>query len=84
MLRRMILDGVAAFRFLIRGEFKYFYSVFRSHLAFYTMIVSTLRKRKIEKVAKKASSPNLIGFYKSSIIVSYFFKGIKKFSDVER
>ena len=83
MLRRMILDGIAAVRFLIRGEFSFFFAVFRAHLIFYTMIFSTLRKRSVEKDSKSSNRPNLKGRYNKSIIIQYFFKGNTKFSDLE-
>lgn len=44
---RMILDGVAAFKFLLEGKPKHFLAVFNAHLNFYKLFPKFLRKRKI-------------------------------------
>ena len=84
MLRRMVLDGIAAIRFLLRGEFSLFFAVFRAHMVFYTMIPGTLTKRSVERKAQTNSSPNTIGRYNRSIIVDYFFNKKSKFSDLDQ
>ena len=80
----MVLDGIAAIRFLLRGEFSLFFAVFRAHMVFYTMIPGTLTKRSVEKKAQTNSSPNTTGRYNRSIIVDYFFNKKSKFSDLDQ
>ena len=84
ILKRLILDGIAAFRFLLKLEFTFFYAVFKAHLVFYSMIPSTLRKRKAELLAQNSTTPNQVGRYQKSIIVDYFFNGKSKLSDLDK
>ncbi len=42
---RMILDGIAAFRFLFKGEFGHFAAIFKAHVMFYSMVPSFYKKR---------------------------------------
>ncbi len=72
---RMILDGVAAFKFLIEGRGKHFYAILNAHLNFYKMFPVFLKKRK--KIPGKFGS-----FSKFSVVCSHYIKGIKKFSDI--
>jgi hypothetical protein len=83
ILRRLILDGIAAARFLFRGEFAFFFAVTKAHLVFYAMIFSSLKKRFKESKAKQTSTPNLTGRYTKSIIIDYFFNGKSKFSSLD-
>lgn len=48
---RMILDGAAAIRFLIKGQFSHFIAIFRAHLSFYCVTLKMYRKR--EKLIRK-------------------------------
>jgi hypothetical protein len=80
--KRLILDGIAAFRFLLRGELMFFFSIVKAHFVFYSMILKTLSKRRIESVARNNSTPNNIGRYKRSILVQYFIKNHTKLSDL--
>ena len=84
ILKRLILDGIAAFRFLLKLEFTFFCAVFKAHLVFYSMIPSTLRKRKAELLAQNSTTPNQVGRYQKSIIVDYFFNGKSKLSDLDK
>lgn len=43
---RLILDGVAALKFLVGGEKSNFYSVVKAHFAFYSMVPYGLKMRK--------------------------------------
>lgn len=45
---RMILDGVAAFKFLFQGKPKHFLAVLKAHLSFYKLLPKFLRKRKTQ------------------------------------
>lgn len=84
IFRRLILDGIAALRFLLKGEISFFFSVAKAHLVFYTIIFSFLNKRRIENKAKQSSSHNKNGRYTRSIIIDYFFRGIKKYSQLDQ
>lgn len=72
---RMILDGAAAFQFLLQGKPNHFLAVARAHFSFYGFIPKFLRKRK-----KNAS--NLKYFSIKSIVYQYFIKNKKFFGQL--
>ncbi|MDQ3191837.1 MAG: glycosyltransferase family 2 protein [Bacteroidota bacterium] len=75
-LIRMLLDGIAGMKFLLQGKFNHFTAVFKAHLSFYSNF-SSLRKKR-----KQNLNQNLTGIYSGSIIVDYYFRNLKKFSDI--
>ena len=79
-----MLDGVAALRFLLKGELKFFVSVVKAHWVFFSMIPNALTKRGAEVVARNKSTPNNSGRYKKSILTQYFIKNHTKFSDLTK
>jgi len=72
---RMILDGVAAVKFLFSGQLKDFLAVIRAHFAFYGRLRKTLKKR-------GGNYPQLKGIYQRSIVFDHFVKKIKVFSSL--
>jgi GT2 family glycosyltransferase len=71
---RMILDGIAATRFLGQGKIKHFFAVLKSHFYFYLYILKFLRKRKGKKIPK---------YYKiKSIVYRYFANNIKVYNQI--
>jgi len=80
---RMVLDGVAAFRFLFDGSPKHFFAVIHGHFSFYKRLPQILSKRKAMKKLK-GFKYNLAGMYKGNIVFEYFIAGKKKFSDLQR
>ncbi|WP_298143617.1 glycosyltransferase family 2 protein [Flavobacterium sp.] len=74
LLLRLVLDGVAAIRFLISGEFSKFRAVIAAHFAFYAKCYHTYKKR-----AKNLRSDY---FSKKSIVYAYFVQGKRRYSDV--
>ena len=73
---RLLLDGVAAFKFLFDGGFKDFYAVLRAHFAFYRRLPSLRRKRKL---LKHIDTPQM---YNGSVVFNYYLKKKKLFSDL--
>jgi hypothetical protein len=73
----MLLDGIAAWRFLFRGEVDNFIAVAKAHFMYYWHLPALLKKRKKclpkEKVEIK-------GFVNKSLIYSFFILKIKKYS----
>lgn len=86
LLKRMVLDGIAAFRFITEGKFSYFTAVFKAHLSFYGSLGTMLRKRRAIKVSlnKSRAIANRKGWYQSSIVRDYFFKGKTIFRDLDQ
>lgn len=81
IFRRMILDGVAALSFLLKGQVGAFFAVFKAHIAFYGLFGKYRKKRKqIQSLAN--ASPNNTGRISKSILTHYYLKGQKKFSDI--
>jgi GT2 family glycosyltransferase len=73
---RLMLDGVAAFKFLFDGGFKDFYAVLHAHFAFYRRLPSLRRKR---KQLKHIDTPHM---YNGSVVFNYYLKKKKSFSDL--
>jgi GT2 family glycosyltransferase len=82
LIRRLALDGIAAFRFLTEGKLTYFLAVLRAHFTFYAHLRLMLRKRKSE--ADLGTKVNLTGMYKKSIITQFFLKKNANFSSLSK
>lgn len=70
---RLVLDGIAAIRFIFQLRLKHCFAILRAHLSFYRQLPKTLKKR--EKV-----NFELKYYATTSIVWSYFVNGIKKFN----
>jgi len=80
---RLLLDGVAAARFLTEGKFRHIWAILQAHFHFYFGIFKVLKKRKlIRKLIsqKNIGAANTHGIYKGSIVWSFFIKKKKIFS----
>lgn len=75
ILTRLLWDALAAFKFLASGSFKDFTAVIRAHIAFYGRLRKTLDKR-------SGNYNRVKGQYSGNIIIDFFLKGKKKFSDL--
>lgn len=73
---RMLLDGVAAFRFLTKGDFGHFGAIFKAHVMFYSMAPSFYKKR-------KNSSRNFQYNKLGSIVWQYFVKNRRIFKELK-
>ncbi len=82
LMYRMILDGVAAARFLIRGEFGHFKSVFNAHMMMYKRLGTLLKQRK--EIKKSITEFNNTGLYQASILWARYFKKIESFNDLNK
>ncbi|WP_338375605.1 glycosyltransferase family 2 protein [uncultured Flavobacterium sp.] len=71
---RMLLDGIAACKFLLQGKFKHFLAVGRAHLHFYLKFGVCFNKR------KSTFKPNY--FKIKSIVFSYFIGKRKIFLEL--
>ena len=72
---RLVLDGVAAASYLVKGQWACVKAVWQAHVGFYRMLPSLSAKRKAER-AKRATLPRTI--YRGSVIVRRLVGG-KKF-----
>ena len=72
---RLVLDGVAAASYLVKGQWACVKAVWQAHVGFYRMLPSLNAKRKAER-AKRATLPRTI--YRGSVIVRRLAGG-KKF-----
>ena len=81
---RKLLDGIAAFRFLTEGKPAFFRAVVKAHRAFGAEKRNMLAKRRSEmaSVPAQASAQALTGRYAGSIIVDYYFRGRRRWSDL--
>lgn len=81
VLQRLLLDGVAAAKFLIDGKTSHMLEVLYAHLSMYTSLKQLLHKRRIEK--KRWTKMNRTGIYNGSIVSDHFFLGrVNSFTDI--
>jgi len=71
---RLILDGIAAFKFLVDGGFGDFWAVVRAHMSFYRRFPIQLKKRRSINHRKVSC------IYSGNIVVDHFLRGKKKFT----
>lgn len=83
VLFRLVLDGVAALKFLFEGQPRHFLSVFGAHFAFYYRIPDILRKRRAMK--------KMPGFrfdtacmYDGNIVWEYYLRNKTRFAQLQR
>ena len=81
ILYRMILDSVAAFKFLLEGHSSHFIAVIKAHFSFYRHLPSTLKKRK-EMRQMKGFIDSTTGVYKKNIVYAHFIRSVKYYSDL--
>ena len=80
---RLILDGIAALKFLLAAQPSHFIAVIRAHFAYYYRLPSIVSKRKINKKSPNFKINNSF-IYKGSIVIDYFIKRKTKFSDLKK
>jgi GT2 family glycosyltransferase len=77
---RMVLDGIAAFKFLISNGYMHFGAIVRAHLHFYRMLPQIRHKRKFLK--QKINNRNSVGVYTGSVVIDYFIRKKRKFNQL--
>jgi GT2 family glycosyltransferase len=79
---RLVLDGIAGIRFLIRGEWKQFGSVLMAHKDFYKHFATLKQQR--DEIRKTSTTFNSNGLYRGNILWARYFKGISRFSELNQ
>jgi GT2 family glycosyltransferase len=78
LLKRMMLDGLAGFLFLIQGHPKHTIQVLKAHFSFYEKFNKMYKKRKL--IEKESTSFNKVGIYNGSILWAKYIKRINSFN----
>ncbi len=78
---RLVLDGVAAVRMAISGDWADAKAVWEAHRYFFRHKKKLKKKRKA--IGTKRSLKGLFGFYPKSIVWQHFVKGKKHFSELD-
>ncbi len=76
---RLILDVLSAFVYLISFKFAFFGAVFKAHISFYKERKNINSHKQIGKLAPE----NIAGIYHKSIILDYFIRKNKKFTQLQ-
>ncbi|MCB0533928.1 MAG: bifunctional riboflavin kinase/FAD synthetase [Lewinellaceae bacterium] len=82
---RLVLDGLAALRFALKGQFRAIRAIAAAHFSFYKNFRHTLRKRRAaaEVVDKqRIGLLNKAGIYPGSIVFAHYARRVKRFSQL--
>jgi GT2 family glycosyltransferase len=79
-LARMILDGVAAVKFILGFNFREFWAVVKAHFAFYKNLCKLIEKRK--QVQKSVIVKEHNEVYRKSIMWKFFLEKKRRFCDL--
>lgn len=74
LFQRMILDGIAAIQFLLKGKTNHFLAVLKAHASFYSLFTIHYKKREVFQVDKY--------YTVKSIVYLYFIKNVIIFKDI--
>ncbi len=72
---RLLLDGVAAARFIVQGRLRHCWAILRAHFSFYRQFVKMYRKREKVKFVTKYHAA-------TSIVWSYFVHQVRRFDNL--
>lgn len=88
VFRRMVLDGIAALKFLLEGSTPLFGAVWKAHRDFRSHFSTMKQRRRQEKQACRSTTVqipyNETGRYSGSIIVDYFLRGKHTFDQLNQ
>jgi GT2 family glycosyltransferase len=75
---RMILDGIAAFRFILMGQWHSFLAIIRAHIYFH-------RNRRKFRPETRGQAPhaNLAGYFHGSLVLQFFLRKRRKFTELK-
>ena len=77
---RMVLDGVAAVKFIVGFNYREFWAVLKAHFVFYKNLAILIRKRKqSQKIVIVKNHPEV---YSKSIMWKFFIQKKRKFSEL--
>ncbi len=82
LFHRLILDGIAGIRFLVLFQFSQLKAVFMAHMAMYGRLSVLLKQR--SKIKQNTKKFNSYGIYRGSILWARYFKGVKRFSQLNQ
>ncbi len=74
---RLILDGIAAIKFLCEGKPKELKAVWQAHRAFFKWLPDLKKKRKAN-----THKPDISCIYNGLLLVDHYIKGKKRFGDI--
>jgi len=80
-LTRMVLDGIAAVKFILGFNFSEFWAVVKAHAAFYRNVGKLVQKRKATQ--KKIIVNEHSEIYSKSIMWKFFIQKKRKFSELD-
>ncbi len=80
ILFRLVVDGVAGLLFVLRGKIPCLLAVLKAHVHFYGRLNKTLKTRK--KLGTNLNI-NKAGELNRSILIEYYLRGKKKFSELQ-
>jgi len=78
---RLILDGIAVFKFILSGQFSHMIAILKAHFHFYRMIKSFKAKR--HENLSKTSKIAIPEIYTKSIVWQYFAKKRDNYSSLQ-
>lgn len=77
ILSRLILDGVAAIKFLFEGKPKHFMAILKAHFSFYAHLLRLSKKRTRLKQGNSYSTT-------SSIVKSYYLSSVRSYKELKK
>lgn len=75
---RLFLDAIAGVKFVLEGEFKQMLAIIKAHFGFYDYVLFNKNKVNLDPKLEK----NPVESYHGIIIMEYYIKKIKKYSDL--
>ncbi|MCX6243153.1 MAG: glycosyltransferase family 2 protein [Bacteroidetes bacterium] len=75
--KRLILDGIAAMKFLFTAGFKDFWAIYKAHKSFYSTLGKTKAKRKLLR------QKPLQNVYRKNIVFEYYLRKKRKYTDLD-
>ena len=82
MTQKLLLDGLAGIKFLLEGNIKHFFAIFKAHVSFYANLPKYLKIRK--ELSREMNNKEINGIYPSSIAKDYFISKKNKYSDLAK
>lgn len=83
---RLVLDGVAAARFAVKGQGRAVWAILRGHFSLYRQWAEVMRKRReaAQTVARERIGPSHLtaGVYRGSVVAAHYLRRVKNFSDL--